>query len=519
MTLSFRWIPTFNTFALALPLGILLPSYGAALEPSALRSASPVHTSLQTSDSTGAQAIDIAADIPTAQQWQDHVQQDLLPFWSVPDALGEPVGNFPSVRCNDGSLINLDNPCSEVQTDDWLMTGDQYVVALSRQVYTYGVAFQLTGELQYLEYAKAGVDYLRHNAIDRTEGGAYSWWNAKEQAWGPALDYRNPQEQAYALMGMAYYYYLTRDSEVLQDILALKNFIFETYYNSELDLLQWQLQDSEFHRALDQNLVAQLDQLNTYMLLLTPTLPEPEKTKWTQDMVWLSNSMLDTFYSADKNLFSLSVPSPNSQDNLETATDFGHTIKTMWLVRMIGILSNEPSLVDFVAENAPKILEQAFMPEFGAWADGIYPDGALNQNASWWTYAELNQFTASFALVDPSMTAYLSQTYGHWFDHFVDPQFGEIWNTIDVSTHEPVQTLPKQWPWKNGYHSLEHALVGYITSSQLHQDPVVLHYAFEQLPELDTIHPYYYQGKIDQITLVPSENRLTIYRVTFSEVH
>ncbi|MEM7796055.1 MAG: AGE family epimerase/isomerase [Cyanobacteria bacterium P01_C01_bin.118] len=399
------------------------------------------------------------------------------------------------------------------------MVGDHYVVALSRQIYTYGVAFQLTGELKYLDYAKAGVDYLRQNALDRETGGAFSWWDAKAQIWGPALDYRNPQEQAYALMGMAYYYYLTRDTEILQDILDLKDFIFETYYNPELGLLQWQLKDGEDDKALDQRLVAQLDQLNAYMLLLAPILPEPQKTEWIQDMVWLSEIMLDNFYSASENLFFLSAVAPNRQANLTTEIDFGHTIKTMWLMRMIGMLSNEPSLVDFAVENAPKVLEQAFIAELGAWAEGVQVDGTVNRNASWWVYAELDQFTASFALQNPAMMTYLAQTYNYWFDYFVDPQFGEVWTGIDASTQEPMGTMPKQWPWKNGYHSFEHALVGYITSSQLHDEPIVLHYAFEQLPELDTIHPYYYRGDIDQITLIPGKDKPTVYTVTFSDVY
>ena len=42
----------------------------------------------------------------------------------------------------------------------------------------------------------------------------------------------------------------------------------------------------------------------------------------------------------------------------------------------------------------------------------------------------------------------------------------------------PSDMSPKQWEWKNAYHSFEHALVGYIVAQQLNDKPVTLYYAF-----------------------------------------
>lgn len=525
MNQLFAWQSNIPALALALPLG-LFPSDVVPTD-SSLQSFQHLNSG-HTTSLLSTQAVpnriaketnELTPALPTGQQWLEHVQQNLLPFWSLPAALGDPIGSFPTVRCDDGSLLNLDAPCPEVVIgdDDWLLKNDQYVVALSRQIYTYGVAFHLTGDRKYLDYAKAGVDYFRQNAIDRDTGGAYSWWSAESSSWEPALGYRNTQEQAYALMGIGYYYYLTRDPEVLPDILALKEFIFDTYYNSDLGLLQWQLQDGDWRKADSKILTAQLDQLNAYMMLLTPILPEPEKTAWTQDMLRLSDIMLSQFYSPEENLFALSAQQPGTPQPLPE-TDFGHTIKTMWFMRMIGLFSGEQSLVDFVTDNAPGVLERAYLDESGAWGSSIFPDGTINEDKTWWVHAELDQFTASLALVDPSVTPYLTETYDYWFNHFVDPQFGEVWTEIDGETNQPLEELPKQWPWKNGYHSFEHALVGYITSSQLHDDPVVLHYAFETMPDLDTIHPYYYQGNVDTITLFPQQDESMVYRVNFSDV-
>ena len=39
--------------------------------------------------------------LPTGREWVTHIRQDLLPYWTTPVALGNPIGNFPTFRAND----------------------------------------------------------------------------------------------------------------------------------------------------------------------------------------------------------------------------------------------------------------------------------------------------------------------------------------------------------------------------------------------------------------------------------
>jgi hypothetical protein len=319
-------------------------------------------------------------------------------------------------------------------------------------------------------------------------------------------------------LGLSFYYYLTRDSEILPDILQAKEFIFEKDYSSEKGTLRSQLQDKEDENKWEKKIVSYLDNLNGYMLLLTPILPEPYQTEWKRDMQKLSKLMLDRFYSPKENLFFLTAGSPHDQDIQQTDVDFGHTIKAMWMMRMVGLLSDDSSLVSFVNENGPKVLERAYLPESGSWASGIKRGGHIDLDKDWWIYAELNQFTASLALEFPSLMSYLSKTANYWFTYFVDPQYGEVWSKVNGLNHQPFQKRPKQWPWKNGYHSCEHALVGYITASESYKTPASLYYAFQQQPPAHTIHPYFYRGVIDKIETVKNQKSLTIYRIDFSDI-
>ena len=229
--------------------------------------------------------------LPSGDRWLLHMNQDLLPFWTMPAALGNPLGEFPSTRCDDGSLLDFKNPCPIIAGNAYLMTPALYLVALSRQTYGYGVAYHLTGDPKYLGYMKAGIDYIRQHTIDPS-GGMFTMKDLAAGKWGPQRELRNAQELGYGLLGLAFYYYLTRDAAVLQDILNLKNYIFDNYYNQSLGTMQWQLQSGGGALFNQKYLVADLDQMNTYLVLLTPTLPEPYQSQWKQTLAQDSHSIL-----------------------------------------------------------------------------------------------------------------------------------------------------------------------------------------------------------------------------------
>src|SRR6516162_4427658 len=104
---------------------------------------------------------------------------------------------------------------------------------------------------------KAGIDFIRQNAIDRVNGGMATTQNMSDGSWVPAPKFRNSQELGYGLLGMTFYYYLTHDADVAQDILALKNYIFDKFYKPSLNAMQWTLASSSEGTSDDKRLVAQ----------------------------------------------------------------------------------------------------------------------------------------------------------------------------------------------------------------------------------------------------------------------
>jgi len=461
------------------------------------------------------------SSLPTGDRWLTHLNNDLLPFWTMPSALGNPLGSFPSTRCDDGSPLDFNNPCPPIAGNAYLLTPAQYLVPLSRQTYGYGVAYHLTGNTVYLDYMKTGIAYLRQHTIDPA-GGMFESRDLKTGAWGPDRLYRDPQELGYGLLGMAFYYYLTRDDAVLQDIFTIKSYIFDSYYNQSLGVMQWLLADNNGTPAISKQLVADLDQMNTYLVLLTPTLPEPYQTQWKQTLTMDAHSILGTYYSPGDNLCFLQADTPQEMDLNYTGVDVGHTSKALWMLRWTGLLTGDQGLASFAEANARRLLDRAYMPESdgsGSWAGGVQQGGALDPNKSWWVYDELDQLSGTLALSDVAAGRYLPQTTAYWFNYFVDHQYGEVWNGVNYPANTPQRSFPKAWQWKSAYHDFEHTLVGYITSQWLLGQPVTLHYAFTQPVDQSTIHPYYFSSAIDSLTAT-QDNQGNFYQtVVFHPVN
>jgi hypothetical protein len=247
-------------------------------------------------------------------------------------------------------------------------------------------------------------------------------------------------------------------------------------------------------------------------------IPEPHQSEWKESLLRLSKVMIDQFYSSNDKLFFTAANKPADKVLATTPTDFGHNAKALWMIRWTGLLTGHTELVDFSQGNAQALLARAYIPDCGCWAGGILPGGALDLDKPWWTYAELDQLAGTLALNDTKFIQYLPRAYDYWFTHFVDTKFGEVWTSVDGRTHLPVRKMPKQWKWKNAYHSFEHALVGYIVAQALNDKPTTLYYAFPSNDMAKSAQPYYYSGKAIGVESEANGQGQRTQKVTFSNV-
>ena len=430
-------------------------------------------------------------DLPSAARWISHIKNELMPYWFAPDALGAPIGNFPTYLCQDATKLKETTPkCANVEFNDIFSENlnRQYVRVISRQVFAYGVMFHVTGDEQALQYAKAGVDYIRQYALDRKSGSVVTYWDNGVADKDKAL--RTSQDIAYAQMGLAIYYYLTRDEEVLADLILIKNYIFENYLDNDFGMMRWSLSGNEQGKR---DLTAQLDQINAYLLMLVGVLPTEVAKQWKLDIRNLIDIMRAHFYQPKFKMFWGTAVTKN-QMNIGANNDFGHSVKTFWMIYLFAKFEQDKELETFAINGINQVLKYAYFAKSeehpAHWASKFNAIGKRQKGTQWWIFAELDQAAATLALSDASKIDYLAATYDTWLNLLTDRNNYEVWGY--TSPKGEVGGL-KSHIWKNGFHSLEHGLIAYITTAQLNGNNVELYFAFEKGNE--TAVPYLFIGK------------------------
>lgn len=438
-----------------------------------------------------------AADPRLGQTWLDHAKQDLLPWWTHVGAQGEPIGRFPTFRCNDGSAYRSEAPCSELADPPaWIKPelGRQYVRMQSRQIYAYAMGFQLTGDIKLLQLAEAGVRDLRQRALDHRSGSAASWFeNGKPM---PAIGLRTSQDLSYAALGLASVYYLTRDAQVLADLIRLKQHIFNTYQDKQTGLIKWVAKDDGSGEAEREELVATLDQLNAYLILVTPALPEgPLKQRWQNDIAQLSKAMIARFHDPATGQFWGTRGAADSESAEGRHNDYGHTIKAYWMLYLGAQQNRDAALAEFAREGMRKVLAQAWLADTGSWGEKRLADGSSSNRKSWWIYAELSQAAATLAMLEGDDAERWHDASQWWLAHFVDRQHGEVWGSLPANGQSDGRQL-KQHHWKNGFHSMEHALIGYLSAQTLAKQASRLYFALPPSRKAPALRPYLFDATV-----------------------
>lgn len=474
-------------------------------------------------------------DCNNPELWMGHLKNDLMKFWDGKDIPEGKSVFFSTFRGNDGQVIPEDSTqwpeeYKEAMKDEDLVglveeaTKYNYIRAHSRQTFAYGIAYNMTGDTSYLQKCRLGAMAILQ-AMDENNG-LYNKQDIKSGEWMDPADERNSQDLAYGITGLGYYYYLTHDEAVLKPLLAARKYIFDTYFDEGKDFLTW-LPKSITEGNGKVEIVSQLDQLYAYMLWVTPSLPEPYQTEWKADLKKLANVMINHFYSERYGTFWGSATNDFSKELGTDHTDFGHSVKAMWVIYEIGKITDDITYVNFAREKIKVILNRAYIKEDGAWARRYDIDGTLDKDKEWWGLAELDQAAAILSLNDPSYLRFTNNTYKYWFKYMVDKQNGEIWHMVNPETNQPILKYPKVHAWKTSLHSFEHCFLGYVISSYHRNQPVTLYYAFTDKESISSknVNPYFLRGHIKEqkkgeaISLNKNDKGRNVVEITFDYIH
>lgn len=431
-----------------------------------------------------------------AATWTGHLTADLMPYWTMSEALGTPVGNFPTWRGMDGSVRQAGHT--------WRPR------MMGRQTYAYSVAFLMTGDEAYLDLARAGNAWLLGHGRDAALGG----WHAELDAAGAptGADVKYAQDMAYAAMGPAAYFYVTRDPDAEAAVLATRDLLFDpaTYWDAaNARIRDGRSADLSTEVAMpggslsSWQLVAQLDPVTAFELLVQPAFTDPaRRAQALDDLRALQGTLVRSFWSQGFFWGATGSIGAFGSDH----SDFGHMLKAYWAVLQIDKRLADRPQAGFVAANAPATLRLAYDEPYGRWAKLPLTPNVVRYGSDWWAYAESDQLAATLALHDPAWIPVVAATSGHFRTDYVDRTrpARELVSSITQSGAWvyawPDADTAKCNEWKSGFHSTEHALVLYLFSHWLAGTPAPLYFAFPA-GQVDALAaaatPYTFQGTVD----------------------
>lgn len=460
---------------------------------------------------------DSVPDVLKGDRWRDHYVQDLMPYWTMPEAFGTPEGNFPTYRGMDGTLQGATERRPRM---------------LARQTYAYSVGYMLTGQPRLLQLAHSGARWLMDHAKDEARGG----WHARLTSTGEAAgnDPKTAQDTAYCMLGLGAYFFVTRDPEVEAVILETRDLLFsDVYWDAQLNRVKDAV-SADLSTEVDvendggSELVAQLDPINAFLLLTQPVLSDPaRRQQFKEDLRRLADVMVSTFFS-DGIFWGVH----NKQGQYRTKhVDFGHTLKAYWMILEIDKRLDDHPFQALVLDNVHRIVDLAYDEPNKLWSKRPIASTQVDHGSDWWIFAEEDQIAATLNMLDGRYIPELSNTADGWLKHYVDDFMqspGEVIPGITRTGNRvynwPSADTAKCNQWKNGYHSSEHALVMYLTGRYLEDAQADLHFA---VPAADSssfeARPYFFHGtevaRVEGATLAVGAATLQGVQVSFSEMY
>jgi N-acylglucosamine 2-epimerase len=446
------------------------------------------------------------ADVPEVLKgdtWLRHHREDLMPYWDIPQALGDPVGNFPSFRDRAGQLV-LDPP---ERTNRGLST-------LARQVYGYSVAFMLTGEERYLTYAKAGLDWINTKAKDPVNGGYFGELKADGT---PANAQGNKDVFDLASLGLAYgmYFNVTRDPAAEQDLLAVRDLLFDKYvvpgtpYRIK-DSLTYDLATEVDTGGNGGDITNYLVPVTAMYLSNTALLTDPaRRAQFRNDIRLLTQALIDRHKnpptSANPWWFWGRTLRFGNFNALQT--DFGHNIKSYEMIYNADQMFPDHPWASLSTDRTT-LLNRAWDEAASRWNQRIrnFQLGNVEPDSSWWMHDEADQTLAALDLNDGFTNLdRLARSAQTWLDVYVDhdPAYPVRETFFRVSRNPEDTDLGKSGFGKNMLHAHEHALIMYLHGRELEGKPAKLYYAFPANQALTAVaKPYWFDasGEFREVT-------------------
>ena len=456
----------------------------------------------------------VVPDVLKGDTWLRHHREDLMPYWDMPEALGDPVGNFPSFRDRAGHL-------DPENTNRGLST-------LARGVYGYSLAYMLTGEERYLTYAKAGLDWINTKAKDPVYGGYYGELKVDGS---PADPFARKDVFDLGSLGLAYgmYFNVTRDPAAEKDLLAVRDLLFDKYYdaanNRVKDSLSYDLSTEVDTNSNGGDITNYLVPVTAMYLFTTPMLTDPDRrAQFRNDIRLLTQGLIDhhknTAAAQNKWWFWGRTLRFGNFNALQT--DFGHNIKSYEMIYNADQMFPDHPWASLRTDR-DMLMNRAWDDAASRWNQKLrnFQPGNVEPDSAWWMHDEADQTLASLDINEGFTQArvdQLARSAQTWLDVYVDhdPAYpGEVFTR--VARNGTDTDLRKSTFGKNMLHAYEHSIIMYLHGRKLEGKPAKLYYALPTDQALTAVaKPYWFDATTEyrevtgDLSVLPGHSKVEV---------
>jgi mannose/cellobiose epimerase-like protein (N-acyl-D-glucosamine 2-epimerase family) len=392
------------------------------------------------------------------------------------------------------------------------------MLSQSRDAYGYVRAFMLTGNETYLQFARAGLDFMYQHAWDPTNGGWYDELGPSGNVLNPSAN-KSAFNQHYALLGIAAYYEATGDT-------LDWNWLMRGYQHMENNLWDdrpiyfgyYDYGNFNWTYLSGKSFNATVDAITTHLLYLyLLTEDQSYKNRLLEIADNIRNHLVASMpgqvigfaeeYDSDWNI-----------DNNEIMTIMGHVLKSAWCLGRVYQLEQDPDYTQDAAYLIEDVLTKGYDHEFG----GPYKDynrltgqmmmwGNPDTAKAWWQMEQA--VTAGLEMYritgDAQYFNMADETLDFFMKYFVDHEYGEVYENRTRYGGQ-AWNENKGGGGKAAYHSIELGYYTYLYGNLFVQNqPATLHYLFSPLDSTRTIH---------LTPLAIRDNELTISAVTLDSM-
>ena len=364
---------------------------------------------------------------------------------------------------------------------------DKHPAMISRQVFGFTSAYLLSGNEKYLETAREGVNYLLKYAWDNQYGG---WFDFLDQYGNPKETTKSVPNQLYTNVGLALYYFTTRDENVLshinESIRIQKTYAFDKNNGGYFQALSRNLSVSDSSKSKHSH-YGYASSLLINMMMITR---DKEIRNFAEELMQISlTQMTDTSYGwfhgypgrydAKWNL------TPTIANNKEVISGGAQLTACLSILRLYEITGNEMYRIKGV-NLGNQLLHSAWDSTRGGWFDlveRIPPHMPQDTSSvSWWiqSYGLFLQLHLYNITGEKRYLDSYQKMASFWNNYFVDKEFGGVFQ--NVSPDGVPLSGNKAVVWKASYHEMENALLNYLyLNLYVNHKPATLYFHIKNL--------------------------------------